>query len=145
MLQLNDEAFTRGRSTFADALRGAGEGGAKIYVKVRPDRLPAPVTAQLDTGAPWTIFEREIVDAMEEVGDSSVTVELDTRFGLRNGRLARVMVEILADEGESLEVEATIFICDDWPAGSFIGYGGFLERIRFALDPARNHFYFGGY
>lgn len=48
-----------------------------------------------------------------------------------------------ADEGESLRVEATIFLSPDWIGPNFIGYGGLLQRIRFAVDPESNLFYFG--
>jgi hypothetical protein len=53
------------------------------------------------------------------------------------------MLTILADDGESLEVQATVFVSRDWPAGTFLGYSGFLERIRFAVDPQQNDFHFG--
>ena len=35
-----------------------------------------------------------------------------------------------------------IFLSPDWPGGNFIGYEGVLDRIRFAVDPHRNRFYF---
>jgi hypothetical protein len=55
-----------------------------------------------------------------------------------------VPVLILADEGDSLEVDAVVFVSKDWPAGkNFVGYSGLLESIRVALDPQANHFYFG--
>jgi hypothetical protein len=50
---------------------------------------------------------------------------------------------IVADEGESCEVEATLFVSRDWAYGNFVGYSGLLERIRFAVDPGTNDFYFG--
>jgi len=31
----------------------------------------------------------------------------------------------------------------DWPGPNFIGYEGLLQRIRFAVDPETNLFYFG--
>ena len=49
----------------------------------------------------------------------------------------------MADEGESCEVDATLFVSRDWVYGNFVGYSGFLERIRFAVDPGANDFYFG--
>ena len=48
-----------------------------------------------------------------------------------------------ADEGESLDVEATVFQSPDWRGPSFLGYQGLLQRIRFAVDPETNLFYFG--
>lgn len=48
----------------------------------------------------------------------------------------------------SLEVNATVFVPnlrpnEVWPYPSFLGLSGFLERLRFALDPSENAFYFG--
>ncbi len=59
------------------------------------------------------------------------------------GALYRLPVRIHADEGESLEVEATVFLSPDWPGPNFVGYQGLLQRIRFAVDPETNLFYFG--
>jgi hypothetical protein len=54
-----------------------------------------------------------------------------------------VAITIPADEGKSLDVEATAFVSPDWPWPNFIGYQGLLQRIRFAVDPETNLFYFG--
>ncbi len=59
------------------------------------------------------------------------------------GALYREALRISADEGEPLDVEATVFVSPDWPGPSFIGYQGLLQRIRFAVDPETNLFYFG--
>lgn len=50
--------------------------------------------------------------------------------------------------GLDLEVDATAFVPtlpsgERWPDPNFLGLSGFLERIRFAIDPAENAFYFG--
>ncbi len=60
------------------------------------------------------------------------------------GALYRVPVKLLADEGEPLQMEATVFLSPDWQGPNFIGYEGLLQRIRFAVDPQANQFYFGG-
>lgn len=144
MLQLSGAAFTVGRSRFVDQLPGWGEATSKIYVKVQPDEWPGAILAQLDTGAAWSVFDTEIAGAIGVLEAAGEIVELDTRFGRKRGRLQRVGVTILADEGESLNVEATIFVCPDWPPGkNFLGYNGLLERIRIALDPPAYLFYFG--
>jgi predicted aspartyl protease len=99
--------------------------------------------AQLDTGCPWSILKPEIAEAinlMEEEGQPQV---LSTRLGIVNGQLKRTTITIIADDGNSIDVEATVFISADWTAGNFLGYGGLLERVRFAVDPQENFFYFG--
>jgi hypothetical protein len=50
---------------------------------------------------------------------------------------------IVTDEGESCEVDATLFASREWVYGNFVGYSGLLERIRFAVDPGTNDFSFG--
>jgi hypothetical protein len=50
---------------------------------------------------------------------------------------------LLADTGEPLDVPATVFVTPDWPGPNFLGYQGLLQRIRFAVDPESNRFYFG--
>lgn len=66
-----------------------------------------------------------------------------TRHGVLSGRLVRRALWLLAEEGQSLEVEATFWVSPSWRFGHFLGYAGFLQSIRFALDPAANQFYFG--
>ncbi|MBI2160202.1 MAG: hypothetical protein HYU25_07490 [Candidatus Rokubacteria bacterium] len=58
------------------------------------------------------------------------------------GRLERINVRLHADEGDSLDLEATVLISPDW-RGNFLGYGGLLQHIRFAVDASNNFFYFG--
>ena len=65
------------------------------------------------------------------------------------GHLYRLTLRLLADRGESLSVDATAFVLDaefeeSWGAlPSFIGLSGCLERLRFAVDPATETFFFG--
>jgi hypothetical protein len=70
-------------------------------------------------------------------------VVLDTRLGTLKGSLYRIPVALPADEGQPLEAEATVFLSPDWRGPNFIGYQGLLQRIRFAVDPEVNLFYFG--
>jgi hypothetical protein len=41
-----------------------------------------------------------------------------------------------------MEVDATWFIASDWPGPMVIGWRGCLERMRFALDPGHDTFFF---
>jgi hypothetical protein len=70
-------------------------------------------------------------------------VVLSTRLGVFQGTLYRGQVTLPADEGESLDLDATVFVCPDWPGPNFLGYQGLLQRVRFAVDPESNTFYFG--
>ena len=64
-------------------------------------------------------------------------------MGNFRGKLVRVSVSLVADAGESLNLDATFFVSSEWAHATFLGYSGLLERIRFAIDPQRNLFYFG--
>lgn len=145
MLRLSSDgtAFATGRTRFLDEDPLAGEGTAKIYVKVEPGDLGLPILAQVDTGAPWSILGTDIAEAMDLLDGQGEPVGLSTRLGRIEGQLKRAKITILADEGESVEIEATVFVSTEWTAGSFLGYVGTLERVRFAVDPQQNFFYFG--
>ncbi len=145
MLRLSSDgtAFAIGRTRFLDEDPVNREKSAKIYVKIEPGDFESPVLAQLDTGAPWSILESQIAEEMALFGGQGLPTSLETRFGRITGYLERTKISILADEGESVEIEATVFVSREWPAGSFLGYAGLLERVRFAVDPQQNFFYFG--
>ena len=98
----------------------------------------------VDTAAPWCILEPDLAKAFEGSLESLTDIAvLDSRLGRFKGRLYRGSITILAEEGESLAVDATFFLSQDWTGGNFVGYQGFLERIRFAVDPGLNRFSFG--
>ncbi|MFQ5791256.1 MAG: hypothetical protein ACE5JI_12365 [Acidobacteriota bacterium] len=143
LLKLEGNVFAGGRSRFLD-FHGGTEPTPKIFVKVLPGDTPIPLLAQLDTGAAWSVLDGEIAEALGFLEQPGPSVGLSTRSGTIEGKLIRAPVTILADEGESFEVEATLFVSRDWAYGNFLGYSGFLERIRFAVDPSTNDFYFGG-
>ncbi|MBI3732481.1 MAG: hypothetical protein HY259_03370 [Chloroflexi bacterium] len=66
-----------------------------------------------------------------------------------SGRLYLLNLTLLAIEGYSLELSATAFVPDsEWAESwghlpSFLGLPGCLERLRFAVDPSTDTFYFG--
>jgi hypothetical protein len=107
-----------------------------------------PTLAVLDTGAPYVICAPKV--ASEAGVDPASALERKTMLirGMRlPGFVVRLNIRLVAREGEDLNVDATVFVPDsealwgDFP--SFIGLTGFLERIRFALDPNTDTFYFG--
>jgi len=64
---------------------------------------------------------------------------------LFTGYLNRQQFIIQADIGESILIEGTFFVTEDWNFPVVIGWKGCLERFRFALDPGIKKFYFGKY
>ncbi len=98
----------------------------------------------VDTAAPWCILESDLARAAERHLESlSDIASIDSRLGRFTGRLYRGTTTVLAQEGEALAVDSTFFLSPEWPGGNFVGYQGFLERFRFAVDPGLNRFFFG--
>jgi hypothetical protein len=135
--------FAAGRARFLDTSERNRESSAKIFVPIRVDGID--LLAQLDTGAPWSILPTALCESLNLSDGQGQPVRLSTRKGELNGRLERVKLTLVASEGASLDVEATIFVVPDWDEDAFIGWSGLLERVRVAIDPApqANYFYFG--
>ncbi len=81
---------------------------------------------------------------MDKIG----TVELRSHSGKIRGDLYRLPLKFLAAEGESVELEATAFVPNFdqsiWQnAPTFLGFRDCLDRLRFAIDPSEEKFYFG--
>lgn len=144
MLTLGDERFTSGRCRYTDA-DGRTEGSAKICVKVLPGDWETPILAVLDTGADWSVLNTEVAEELGLFAAEGEPIALSTRFGTVRGYLVQTPVTLFADDGDSLRLDATVFVSTDWPphAGTFLGYSGLLERMRFAVDPQSNEFFFG--
>jgi hypothetical protein len=142
MLFLGEEIFAVGRLRFADGVPGSHERSAKLHVPLSIGSVT--VLAQLDTGAAWTMLGAELAGSVGLLGGQGPVVRLSTRAGDFEGRLERVHVTLIAEEGESLDVDATVFVSADWAGPNFLGWSGFLDRVRFAVDPSeRRYFYFG--
>ncbi len=102
-----------------------------------------PILAQLDTGAAYSVLDREVAEASQLFQADGDVVKMRTNAGEISGSLVKVPVRLIAESGESIDLEGTFFVSEDWSAGNFIGYSGFLDSIRSAIDPSANHFYFG--
>lgn len=134
--------FASGRSRYLDKDPGHPSETASVHVQVEFDGVGA--LAMLDTGAAWSVLNADLADSLELFDRDGVPETISSRIGTVQGKLVRAMTTLVADEGDSVEVDSTVFVSREWPAGNFIGYTGFLERIRFAIDPQNNAFIFGG-
>ena len=109
-----------------------------VGVRCRFGELPE-VEALLDTGAEWTLIGGELAELLAEEcpreHDDEKPLLMSTRDGHVRGIFYRVLVRLIADSGSSLEVSASVLLARDWQRAPVLGYRGFLERIRIALDP----------
>ena len=141
MLKLNEADFTIGRSKFLDRGPSEPELSAKIFVRI--ELLGLETMAQLDTGAAFSMLERELAEKLGLLDGDGQEMAIHTRLGQIEGRLERVELTLMADEGEALRIDATLLVSRQWTGTTFLGYTGLLDHVRIALDPPANHFYFG--
>ena len=144
MLRYRDgSAFSTGMSLYLDADPGPSHPSATSRIHVRVEFDGASVLALLDTGAAWSVLNAELARELGLFERDGESATISSRLGNINGKLVRASTTLVADKGDSIEVDSTVFVSSDWPEGNFIGYSGLLERIRFAIDPGSNSFSFG--
>lgn len=104
--------------------------------------------AVIDTGAPYVVCPPKVArQAGIDVSSALDSMTMLIRGMRLQGFRVRLNVTLKAEEGEDLDVDATAFVPEveeywgDFPA--FLGLTGFLERIRFGIDPNTDTFYFG--
>ena len=121
-----------------------------VAVRCRIERLESSL-ALLDTGAEWSVIGGDIAaEIRDEIGQPIESSRMRTHLGSIDGSLHHVNITLLAgeeDSGDDLTVETTSFVSEEWEGPVVLGYRGFLERIRFALNPGvvpgEQIFYFG--
>ena len=103
--------------------------------------------ALLDTGAEWSVLDREIAECVGLTSADGLAIRLKHKNGESHGKLVKANVRLLAAEGQDLVVEATVFVPDENHdvGGTFLGYTALLEQVRLGFDPQNNQIYFGGY
>lgn len=119
-----------------------------VGVRCRIDNLEEEEIALLDTGSTYTVINRELVRDIENQLIQVRKDQLKTCNGPIAGTLVELGITLLAEEGEDLPVDALALNTEDWHGPVVLGYRGFLEKIRIALDPGvtladGQLFYFG--
>ncbi len=134
----------RGSARYGDAYPGLPETEPRIYVEFRPQGVPTSFLALLDTGAPYCILNDEVTRQVEDqLTDHLGPAVLRTAHGTAHGELYLLRIILIADTGADHDLDSVVFIAPEWRTSSFIGYSGVLDRVRFAVDPHANRFYFG--
>lgn len=145
----NDEIFAVGAVEYQYRPATPKETTNRIIlpILVEVDK-PIQTQAVLDTGAPYAILSPAIAKAAGFTSDQALDRIAMLVRGVRlDGYLTRLNITLQATQGNDLTVDATAFIPDsqttwgEFP--SFLGLTGFMERVRFAIDPNTNTFYFG--
>lgn len=109
-----------------------------------------PTRAMIDTGGVFLICSGEMSRQINlHWGQGQATRPLLWRNLRLDGELNRVTVAIPAMVGNSVNIDATVFIPDersleDWPIEypCVLGMDRCLDRLRFAIEPGPDTFYF---
>lgn len=108
------------------------------------------VEAIVDTGSPYVVCPPYLSDVIGfDPAEAIESIPFIIRGDSIRGKLYRLNVLFPADEGEDIMVDATVFVPDEeWQESwgehpGYIGLTGCLERMRFAVDPENDRFYFG--
>ncbi|MBZ0315058.1 MAG: hypothetical protein K8L91_01475 [Anaerolineae bacterium] len=146
-LPLGPNEFVQGRMFYGDFWED--ETYAKIVVTITYDNLII-TSAILDTGAPWSVLNPAEFQVLAGQYDPSLAAHdfLNIRGQKYRGHIWRIPATLEAGRGTGITIEASVFVPEladgeIWPHPNFIGLEGFLNRIRFAIDPEHNYFYFG--
>ena len=91
-----------------------------------------------------TVCDELELDEAEALGTQTVIF----RAEWMRGRLHRVSLTFVAEEGEDFTLQATAFVPEASYEGilvlpSILGWQGCLDRLRFAFDSTTDTFYFG--
>ncbi|MEI6330530.1 MAG: hypothetical protein WCP16_14930 [Pseudanabaena sp. ELA645] len=148
LLQFKDgNSFASGALTYTYRPINSQETTNRIIIPIEIGN-GIKIEAVLDTGAPYVILDPNLAPLAGFTPELVLSEESMLIRGVKlSGKIARLGFSLRADEGDDMDIEATGFVPDsadlwnNFP--SFLGQAGFLERIRFAIDPTQDKFYFG--
>ena len=148
MLLFDDgRSFATGKMTYEYRPTSQQTANNRLILRVEINSLP--LLAIVDTGAPYVIVQPKYARLLQlDPSEALEEIKLMIRGISFKGQIHRASLDLPASEGESMSLEATVFVpeTDEESWGnlpSFLGMVGFLERIRFAIDPNEDSFYFG--
>lgn len=148
VLQFADgRSFATGACSYWDQRSSKRAETPRIVVGIRVSG--SQTQAVVDTGGVYLVCDPEIPDLLGLDPSARLGVATLVIRGYRYvGDLQRLPITLLAEQGKSIELKVTAFVPhlapdQEWQFPSFLGLQGCLERLRFAVDPSSNIFYFG--
>lgn len=148
MLQFRDgRIFAQGACCCSlGPITGSGP-SSRISLRVQVEQIETD--AVVDTGGIYLVCSRDIAEFLRPflsagVGHDTIRVRGEKVPGV----LYPVRLSLLADDGcgESLDLDVTAFVPDSgapYDLPTMLGLTGCLERLRFAVDPTDDTFFFG--
>ena len=116
--------------------RSRGQQLLVVAARCRIAALESVELALVDTGAQWSLIGGDLAKLVRpHLVDREPGPRYDTRIGSLETERGRLEIELVADHGMDLVVDATVMLARAWTGPMVIGYRGLLERVRIALDP----------
>lgn len=146
LLRSDGTLFACGAVTFAYRPATASDRTNRIIIPIEIESIST--YAVVDTGAPYFVCAPEITsqfnfNAVSSLGPS----QLQIRGHDVHGHLHRLTLRLIADDGESIDIDATAFVpvTDEWPGGlpCFLGLNECMDRMHVGIDPEHEMFHFG--
>ncbi|MDH3337197.1 MAG: hypothetical protein OER22_01070 [Gammaproteobacteria bacterium] len=155
-LWLRDSAdgYTQWTSGVSDIEVHAENGPFQVPISVpcRLGNLEETHFALLDTGSARTIIGGEFVELLEDDFGPELLPEMFIQSRLGGWKVSGPLHELkislpsLGNLGVDLDVNAQVVAIKDFPSLMVLGVYGFLESIRFAIEPSNEPMmYFGLY
>jgi hypothetical protein len=135
------EQTYRGKARYR-TLVDEGQGTLIVAVECLIEGAAASLWALFDTGSEWSVFPASLVQSLGYSLTEGEPARMSTRYGAVEGYLVRLPLVFVAEEGSSLEMEATVFVSPDWAGPFVIGWRGCIERMQYAMDPNEDTIYF---
>ncbi len=141
--------FATGAAPYAYRPVTAWESAPRVILTIRLEGVET--SAFLDTGGVYLLCAPQLARRLGlDPLDGIPAPPLQLGRGRLEGALHRVGLTFIAVDGEDLSIESTMFVPhvrpgEQWPEDfpCVLGMQGCLERLRFAVDPTDDTFYFG--
>jgi len=142
----NGDPYATGATPYAYRPSTEKETSPRIILTVKIEGITT--TAFVDTGGILVISPEIAQELSLNPSDGISAQPLIWRNNKLQGVCHRVALTLIAEQGDSLTIEATAFVPQtphkwqkDFPC--ILGMVNCLERLRFAVDPSNDTFYFG--
>ena len=145
----NGAPFATGAAQYDYRPITAHEEMPRVIVRIAIDRFET--AAFVDTGGVYLICSPEIASRLHLSSQDGLPVpRIQVRGIWLSGRVYTLPVTLVAEQGESVTIGITTFVpelrpnltwTDEFPC--VLGMYGCLERLRFAIDPGSDTFFFG--
>jgi|GEM_PF-409114 len=127
----------------------ARESAPRVILSIRLGEIET--SAFVDTGGVYLLCAPQLAYRLGLNPQDGIPVPpLQWGRGRFDGALHRVNLTFIAADGDDLSIESTMFVPllkaeEQWPEDfpCILGMQGCLERLRFAVDPSDDTFYFG--